>query len=238
MKDEEEGDGSSSHANQPRRLRWLWLVGYPKRKFDECRAEKKEESSQDRAARRTANATVWIAIFTFVTVCVAVSTYFVLNGQLKVMQRQLDAMERDQEPYVSIVDKIDPPTYVPIDNQIRWDWHFTNSGKGTAHDLKIEHFISIDSGPFRHSAQISGPVDVGEQASGKSNFMSTFSARDIDQGKSQILAAKDFGIRIFIKFDYADSLGKSYRTEVCIGRLANGVVAEVNHDECKKRTQN
>lgn len=50
-------------------LREPWryrLIAYIERKLHERTANKKEESAADRVARRTANATVWIAIFTVV----------------------------------------------------------------------------------------------------------------------------------------------------------------------------
>jgi hypothetical protein len=64
-----------------------------KRKFEQHCAEKKHETAQDRATRRTATATICIAIFTAVTFGVARSTYWVLQGQLEVMRGQLTEMQ-------------------------------------------------------------------------------------------------------------------------------------------------
>jgi hypothetical protein len=52
-----------------------------------------KESSQDRASRRTANATVWIAILTVATVVVGGLQYFTFKGQLQVMADQLVEMK-------------------------------------------------------------------------------------------------------------------------------------------------
>jgi hypothetical protein len=65
--------------------RWIRLVGYVKRKAEQHRAKKEQESSTDRAARRTAWATIAIAFFTLVQVGVGIVTWTVLNGQLKEM---------------------------------------------------------------------------------------------------------------------------------------------------------
>jgi|SRR5579872_140390 len=46
--------------------RWDRFVGYITSELDERKARKQQESSVDRAARRTATATVWMAIFTCV----------------------------------------------------------------------------------------------------------------------------------------------------------------------------
>ena len=51
-----------------------------------------EETPQDRAASRTANATIWIAIFTVVAVLVGISQFIVFRRQLDVMQGQLTEM--------------------------------------------------------------------------------------------------------------------------------------------------
>jgi hypothetical protein len=64
---------------------WIGFVGYVKRIAKERRAKKEQENSTDRAARRTAWATIAIAFFTLVQVGVGLVTWKVLNGQLKEM---------------------------------------------------------------------------------------------------------------------------------------------------------
>jgi hypothetical protein len=63
------------------------------RKFEQYCAEKNLETTQDRATRRTAVATIWIAIFTATTFGVALFTYSVLHGQFEVMRDQLAEMQ-------------------------------------------------------------------------------------------------------------------------------------------------
>ena len=64
------------------RYRWgTRLVGYVKRKVHERRAKKQHEEPADRAARRTASATVWIAIFTVILALVGgLTLYEVIAG--------------------------------------------------------------------------------------------------------------------------------------------------------------
>jgi hypothetical protein len=50
------------------------------------RTKKQEESPVDRAARQTANATIWLAVFTVVLAVVSGLTLRILNGQLGEMQ--------------------------------------------------------------------------------------------------------------------------------------------------------
>jgi len=64
---------------------WIRLVRYAKRKMDERAAKKQKETPADKAARVAANATLWIAIFTFVSVAVSVGTFLILKSQLREM---------------------------------------------------------------------------------------------------------------------------------------------------------
>ena len=60
--------------SQPKRkMRPLWVrfVHYSFRRYRKKKAEKKPETPVDRAARRTANATIWVALFTLVLALVS-----------------------------------------------------------------------------------------------------------------------------------------------------------------------
>ena len=73
---EDKQDRQSSNP-QPAQLNEPWrtrLIAYIERKLHERAAKKKQESAQDRLAQRTANATVWIAIFTVVLAGAALLT--------------------------------------------------------------------------------------------------------------------------------------------------------------------
>jgi hypothetical protein len=67
--------------------------------------KKQQETAQDRASRRTADATIWIAILTAVTVGVGISQYVIFG-------RQLDVMENDKRPWLSA--EISIPAYVVV----------------------------------------------------------------------------------------------------------------------------
>jgi uncharacterized protein YoxC len=60
--------------------------------FHNRRSAKNQETSQDRASRRTANATVAIAFLTVAVVVVGGLQYLIFKGQLKVMADQLEEM--------------------------------------------------------------------------------------------------------------------------------------------------
>jgi hypothetical protein len=64
---------------------WTRLVSYAKCKLQERKAKKQNESPTDRAARRTAAATVWMAIFTLILATTSAFTIWILKNQLTEM---------------------------------------------------------------------------------------------------------------------------------------------------------
>ena len=78
-------NGADAERQMERLFRrwWRQLNSYVTRKKKERRAKKLAENVADLAARRTALATVWIAIFTFVSIAVSGGTLLVLKGQLR-----------------------------------------------------------------------------------------------------------------------------------------------------------
>jgi len=85
MKNTNEPAGTGAPVVQPRNTWRIRLIRYVKRKIDERAAKKQKEPPTDRAARVSANATVWIAFFTFASVAVSVGTFLILRSQLKEM---------------------------------------------------------------------------------------------------------------------------------------------------------
>jgi hypothetical protein len=85
MENTEKPASTDAPVTQSRDRWWIRLIRYPKRKMDERAAKKQKETSTDRAARVTADATKWIAIFTFVSVAVSVGAFLILRSQLKEM---------------------------------------------------------------------------------------------------------------------------------------------------------
>jgi hypothetical protein len=161
--------------------------------------------------------------------------------QAGIMQGQLDMMERDQQPYVSITDNIDPPTFSAIagmNGQIRWSFRFTNSGKGTARDLTIGNFMSLGTGPFKRSFGAEGrPIQLDELAAGRTSYFTTASLPVFSQGQFDSLKMVDGGISVFIEFKYFDYLGKSHETAVCPALLASGAIARADPANCKKQKE-
>lgn len=64
MADAKKGAQAAQQRQKPTSKWWARLIYDIKSEFHKSEAERKEECAQDRASRRTANATVWIAIVT------------------------------------------------------------------------------------------------------------------------------------------------------------------------------
>lgn len=87
LADADEGQNSNAPVEKSRskRVRAVWGIGHRKRKMHQRAAKYKKETPTDKAARRTATATVWMAVFTFVLVAVAGGTLVILRNQLREM---------------------------------------------------------------------------------------------------------------------------------------------------------
>lgn len=117
MGDEQTSTDAHSPSEPPVIPLWPWCVAKIKSKLHERAAEREKENSQDRFARRTANATVWIAILTVVTAIVGGLQYWTFQGQLVVMQGQLDEMRDEQRPWISYYAVPDSP--LVFGNQVK-----------------------------------------------------------------------------------------------------------------------
>jgi hypothetical protein len=85
-----EADEAAKASNENWVIRCVRKV---ERNFQARRARKKNETPQDRAARRTGDATWWIAGFTLVSVCVGISQAIIANRTLTAISGQLDEMK-------------------------------------------------------------------------------------------------------------------------------------------------
>lgn len=94
MENTKESQNVKEPAKQPIKQRWARLVAYINRKMSERKSNKEKEAAQDKAARITARATVWIAGFTIVIAGVGCYQYHVMGAQL-------DVMRKDQRPWIS-----------------------------------------------------------------------------------------------------------------------------------------
>jgi hypothetical protein len=111
----------------------------------EKKAEKKKESTQDRAGRRTATATVAIALFTAVTVIVGSLQWCALRSTDEAIRGQLAEMRTDQRPWVynKEMPKVTKFAYLPDGNiHVEMTIDIVNVGKAPAQDVSGRILIS------------------------------------------------------------------------------------------------
>ncbi|MGE0383075.1 MAG: hypothetical protein AB7H53_19380 [Hyphomicrobium sp.] len=78
------------------------MIEAPVRSFHRNKAEKEKETTQDRASRRTANATVWIASFTATTLIIGTLQWCTLHSTDEAIHTQLDQMRAEQRAWLAL----------------------------------------------------------------------------------------------------------------------------------------
>ena len=80
--DAKTGDQSHAPVDKFRLDGWERFVGYVKHQVYERKVKKEQETPADKAARRSATATVWMAVFTVILAMLSLGTLFILKNQL------------------------------------------------------------------------------------------------------------------------------------------------------------
>jgi hypothetical protein len=119
-------------------------------------ANKTDESAAEKGARVTANATKWIAIFTFFLAAAAIYQFIILN-------RQLDTMRKDQRPWLKLDFSLNN---LAVGQPITATMHIVNNGKTPARvvrgDMAIERVKNGELArlnyPLPHSGFTTGLV--------------------------------------------------------------------------------
>lgn len=157
--------------------------------------------------------------------------------QLLVMRGQLDAMERDQQPYVSIGDKLPAPRFEIVFRDkgvIEWAWNVTNFGKGEARETTIDAFLKIGDGPFKRTPDNTGPGWVGEIPSGRSDNGLVRTEPIYSEADFSRLNNNDFAIGLLLEIQYVGLNNKRITKSVCISKFARGGMGIADPENCKK----
>ncbi|WP_315706616.1 MULTISPECIES: hypothetical protein [unclassified Bradyrhizobium] len=195
----------------------------------------------EKAARSTARATWAIALLSLVTIVVGVLQYITFGKQLTVMQGQLDAMLRDQEPHI-VLGTASPPYFNLMEGSqdtgyVHWNVSYIDNGKGSALDVLINTFMSLDQGQFeRPSSNLrSDPVVADEVSVGTFNFLTISSSSPIPKARFDSLFRKDHGIEVLVEATYHGDIGKRYLATICLSYNPNTTISHLSAAECQKR---
>ncbi len=207
------------------------------------RARKRQEDSKKpwwwlKQTDPVARFTLYLAIFTFVLICISVAQWGVLRGQQIVMQGQLDAMERDQRPFMWLSsENIPKPAFFqvpPLKGQIIWDYRLINFGKSYAHNVTFNNFIKVGNSKYRRSYGVNGPNFGGDVPPNNPLVSTVISAPIISNDDYKALLGESGSISILVELQYSDEIGKIYTGAVCMSRLNLGAIALIDPATCEK----
>jgi hypothetical protein len=167
----DKGTNSKTQVEKPRAklVRSVWGISYIKRKFHERKAKYEAEIPTDKAARRTATATVWIAVFTVLLAIVgAITVHEVIEGgtdthllavatdQLAknadiTLKNQEAAFQAEQRAWVGVLDAVP----IAFSETVPWSVTviFFNSGRTPARNVKISIMYTTSSVPIAEPSQ-------------------------------------------------------------------------------------
>jgi hypothetical protein len=156
LPNENESQSASKPASKPEGW-WVRFVSKIEGKLQQRKTKKAQETPVDRAARITANATVWMAAFTAVLVLVGIGTLCILKNQLHEMHtggldthdlavaagKQADIMEATIRPYVG-VDSISTPQFQDATHTVSFDGSVKNFGSAPAthFTVRVRSFLN------------------------------------------------------------------------------------------------
>ena len=208
---------------------WAWLTGYVKRKMQERAAKKKQETPSDRAARITATATVWMAIFTFALVLVTVGTLVNLKIQLREMRDAtrltMDNFRQVQRPYLWHAKSDALPVYTQPGQQVAWNFHIVNFGSSPAQHLVINSYITLGVGDPIPGFYNSPNKEAAPLPPGEDRYFTSGSDTKITEKEFNRLLFETNSIELHATISYSDRYGANYTTGVCIRHLATGATA-------------
>jgi hypothetical protein len=198
------------------------IIGYAKRKFKERRARYEEESPTERAGRRTANAAWFTGILTVAIAGVGFAQWWVLSGTL-------DEMRAEQRPAIWIGDNWGKPEYWSQTDQVFWDVHYTNRGRGLVKNGTYQSFIKVGEGDYvRSYGQPPSGVPIAPLTVGQDLFVTIVGTPHQTSTPFDTLIKKDNMLSIKVIFDYIDLGGAQFQSQFCVKYLAAGAVSYCN----------
>jgi hypothetical protein len=161
----------------------------------------------------------------------------------KALEQAKENLRVDQRPYVWLANPVgDHPNvnfnYFTDVKQVVVTFHYTNYGKSPAAELQLAHKIFL--GPDALSKVRSIPLQKSRVLlpAGKDDYYSVVSP-PISQADFNLLLQKDNNIVVFTRFQYSDTGGHRYESDLCMGKLALGTSWQYceTHNEIKDCAQ-
>jgi hypothetical protein len=179
--------------------------------------------------------------FSFLVAAFTGALAFFSIWQLTVMRGQLDAMERDEQPNLSIGDQFIPPEFIPATGDkgaIGWAWNLTNFGKGEASEATVDAFIRIGvDGRFKRSPDQSregwmGDIPAGRTNNGLVRTDPIYTAADFSNLK-QI----NFAFGLLLEIQYFGLNNQKFTRSICFSRFNGGGIGIDDPRRCKSQKE-
>jgi hypothetical protein len=182
---------------------------------------------------------LWMTVFTGILAFFAFASFIALSVQLYDARKSFAA---DERPYIWIANeaKENPNLQASVVTsssgikQFAADLRYTNFGKSPAVLIRQYHGIILGSnaGKIIPRPWISARTIL---PNGKVDFFSAVSGAVSDQDIAHYMSAEiNEGITVYATWQYADTSGNRYETEICFTRLNLGAWAYCNeHNDIK-----
>jgi hypothetical protein len=229
---EKDGQDTNPQANklsEPWRYR---LIAYIERKLHEREAKKKEERPTDKAARRTATATVWIAFFTVVLALVGAMTLIeVLVGgsdthDIAVATKtQADITKRVTESNFQAICDVRTETSIPENLQTT---NIVNRGSVNALNVTAHLEVSRNSLPDLGVIALIEKIDMNEPEILKDKGLPAerITSLHLTEGQRKRILDDQETIVVQGTLDYDNGFGTLKHRQVCFACIADPFQAE------------
>jgi hypothetical protein len=175
---------------------------------------------------------VWTAVLGFSTIALVAATTIsalILHRTDDAIHRQLEVLERDEQPYVGLAGEMSDPEYDSKMGRIFWNFSFRNSGRRAANGFSIKKYMKINEGKFSELPSVL--AQSGSLGPNESLFLTVFS-EPVTLAQFQTLLKQKQGITALVEFKYTDPLGRQLSSAFCVAYdpMAIGIL---NPDVCK-----
>lgn len=167
-----------------------------------------------------------LGVSTVALVCATLLTAVVLHRTDEAIHRQLEVMERDEEPQIDF--NIHPkPEF--FEGRLAWSGDIRNSGKRSANNFSIRKYLKIGAGRFFELRSSEPGTD--DMPPGANSLITAFSLPITELEANRVV--EEGIVRAFFEFTYTDRQGRGHKSSYCLeynGKSAPGLMSS---DTCR-----
>jgi hypothetical protein len=150
------------------------------------------------------------------------------NNQVIAMQGQLDAMNREQRPYLWLTNDVFQPV-IDKEGRLNWDAKFINSGKTPANNVRLVQRKVAVFDDWRRDANFSEPVSGTIIPPGISNRITIEYPDALTPDQIRTVLGHNIQIVAAIVIQYSGVPGTTYESDACISHLDTGATSFMSY---------